>query len=107
MLEFTACLLVAFLACAGLIWLIKSILLSLCAQKEEPLCTLIIADESCNDLDIKIYEAKFKREVSGLNFKIVVADMGMSEEMALIALREEQKGCIKVISELGELQKYS
>lgn len=106
MLEFVSCLLVAFLACVGLICLIKSIFSILFSQKEEPLYILIPADKSCNDLDLKIYEAKLKRELAGTDFKIAVADLGMNEEMALIAGREEKEGAIIIIRQLDELQKY-
>lgn len=105
MLEFTACLIVAFLASFGLICLLKEAFLSLCADDKGEVFIVIKADSACNDLDIKIYEALGRAHMAGSTARVIIFDNGMSEEMKKIAHLAAEKEGIAIIKDIDELKK--
>lgn len=105
MLEFTVCLIVAVLACFGLITLLKEAFLGLCADDKGEVFIVIKADGSCNDLDLKIYEALGRAHMAGGAAKIVVLDYGMSEQMSKIAHYAAENNGIVIIKSIDELKK--
>ena len=105
MLEFISCLIVAFLASFGLICLLKDAFLKLCADDESKTFVLISADSTCNDLDIKIYEAQGRANMFSPCAKIVIIDCGMNAQMRKIALKYAEKNSVTIIEDIDELKK--
>ncbi len=105
MLEFIACLIVAFLASFGLICLLKEAFLRLCSNDDGKAFIIIKADGACDDLDIRLYEALGRAHMSGGSAKIIVFDDGMSEQMKKIAHYAAENNGIVIIKDIDELKK--
>ena len=105
MLEFISCLIVAFLASFGLICLLKDVFLNLCADDAGEIFVLITADSTCNDLDIKIYEAQGRAHMISSATKIFILDSGMSEQMRKIAVKYAENNQVVIIKDIDELKK--
>ncbi len=100
MLESIAMIIVAALAVAGAVWLIEGLIVRFSSCADENLYIVIAADESSNNIDIRLLEAHLHlNRMSGkTNKEIIVIDNGISEEARkIINLKRTELGDIRIL----------